>query len=61
MHSYDAELQMFMDTPREPNQELLRFHRWLFENDRYQDDAPTNTQRDRTTFVRVWGEYHGCK
>jgi hypothetical protein len=29
---YDGELQMFVDEPREPNYEHLRFLRWLVEH-----------------------------
>ncbi len=31
---YDGDLQMFVQTKREPNRESLNFLRWLAENDR---------------------------
>ncbi len=31
---YDGDLQMFVQTKREPNRETLDFLRWLAENDR---------------------------
>ena len=36
---YDAELQMFTDTPRELNLDRLRFLRWLAEHGRLEHAA----------------------
>ena len=34
MKAYDGDLQMFVQSKREPNREVLIFLRWLAENDR---------------------------
>jgi hypothetical protein len=36
---YDGELQMFCETAHEPNQETLRFLRWMVEQGRLEHDA----------------------
>lgn len=56
MNAYDGSLQMFTTEHATINLARLSFLAWLFDNNRYQDDAPTNIDHVATFHVerRKW-------